>query len=790
MSQNPSMRRYVLCAALLCGVSLAAGTGTRSYEADILRTTYGIPHIRAADYGSLGFGEGYAQAEDHYCTIADQAIRLRGERSLYFGAGQENSNLHSDITMRALDLRGRAADFVRSQPPELRDLMTGYVAGLNRYYELTGRDHVGGWCRGADWVGPVTLEDLGAYWQSILLVTGSFAPQIATAEPPGPGRSEPRAAIEWPLPVLASNGWGLGRDSSAAGRGMLVANPHYPWEGASRFWEMQLEIPGTLRVYGVGLIGIPVVAIGFNQDVAWTHTVSAGKRFTLYTLELVPGQPTSYRYGTEERAMQPKRVSVEVRQPDGSRRTVTRTVWFTHYGPVVNVPGLGWTAQRAVAIRDANWENHGTYAQWLDMDRARSMMDLQAAHARNQALPWVNTIATSREGTAWYTDSSSTPDLSAEALAVWQGRVKTDPVTAMMYAAGVVLLDGSDPRFEWRNDPTGAIPGVVPFARTPQLERTDFVFNANDSFWLANPRALFTAAFSPLHGEARTPRSLRTRNNALTLARQSPGQPAGADRKFTLDELGDALLSNRSLTAELLKDPLVERCSASSTVPDGVNAPDLLRACAILRAWNGRYDVDSRGAVLFREWLAQYAPTDLRNEGVLFAEPFDPADPVNTPRGLAAGNAALRNLANAVRVLNARKLALDVPLGELQFADRHGRRIPIHGGYGDEGLMNVVGYAPNTTTLEPGNPPQPVAGSRTLTDQGYPVNRGTSFLMALEFTASGPHAKAVLAFGESGDYQSSHYVDQTWLFSKKEWRPILFTAEDMSAHIERRYRVR
>ena len=37
------------------------------YSVDIRWTSYGIPHILAEDYGSLGYGMGYAFAKDHYC---------------------------------------------------------------------------------------------------------------------------------------------------------------------------------------------------------------------------------------------------------------------------------------------------------------------------------------------------------------------------------------------------------------------------------------------------------------------------------------------------------------------------------------------------------------------------------------------------------------------------------------------------------------------------------------------------------------------------------------------------
>src|SRR6185436_2860388 len=87
-----------------------------SYEAHIRRTSYGIPHIEAKDMGSLGFGDGYAQAEDHLCSIADQVVKVRGERSRYFGAGRSDEHLNNDVAMKALNLVEDAGRDLAAQP--------------------------------------------------------------------------------------------------------------------------------------------------------------------------------------------------------------------------------------------------------------------------------------------------------------------------------------------------------------------------------------------------------------------------------------------------------------------------------------------------------------------------------------------------------------------------------------------------------------------------------------------------------------------------------------------------
>ena len=780
-----------LCGIAMAGASLMNGTASQSkprYSAEIRRSSHGIPHITAKDMGSLGFGEGYAFAQDHLCSLADQVVRARGERARYFGLGANNRHLNSDIAFRSLGIYEQARSMMQSMPKEQREMIEGYVAGYNQYLSEVGSNGVAGWCRGKEWVFPITAEDLIAYNQSIVVTSVNFADMIATATPP---KNETARVERVSIPDFeqASNGWAIGSERSASGRGMLLANPHYPWVGANRFWEKHLVIPGQLDVYGVGLLGMPGVAIGFNRAVAWTHTVSAGKRFTLYTLDLAPGNPTRYVYDGKEREMTSKVISVDVRQEDGAIKRVERRVFFSHYGPILNLPGFGWTAKRAVTIRDANANNVSSRSQWLAMNRARSLEEFKQAHAEYNAMPWVNTIAVSADGRAWYADTSATPNLKPAAITGWIKRRESDPLTRTAWDRGLVLLDGSDSLYEWADDPTTR-PGVIPYSRMPQLERKDFVFNSNDSFWLANPRQLLTG-FSPLQGAEGTARSLRTRMNALLLDDTRPDGPAGKDGKFTLDELAAAALSNRSLSAELARGELVKRCQATPSVTLDGQSVDLRQACRILAAWDGRYEVNSVGAVLWREFITQYDSAELQRDGALFQHPFNPADPVGTPHTLAPDKAgephSLLKLARAAQLLAQAGVALDTPLGKVQFSDRNGGRIPIHGGEGTyEGITNFVNYAPNATTLEPAPAYERVKGSRFLTKEGYPVNRGSSFVMALEYTAQGPRAQAFLTYSQSGDPASPLYYDQTELFSAKKWRRILTPAHRDANRLEHR----
>ena len=765
------------------------------YEATIRRTSFGVAHILADDWGDLGFGEGYAFASDHACDLADQVIRARGKRAKFFGPGKNNRHLETDAAVKALMIYERAEAELETEDNRIREWLEGYAAGYNQYLVETGHNKLKGWCAGADWLGEIRAVDLAAYQRLIIEGLSSLHSAIALAKPPltqgkkvrepGAGPSSFRAPLIREKEVgLGSNGWAIGRDRSASGGGMLVANPHYPWRGSNRYWEKHLTIPGELDVYGVQLVGVPGVAVGFNRYVGWTHTVSAGERFTFYLLKLVPGDPTRYHYDGEERSMEARTVQMSVRQEDGTLTVVERTIWFSHYGPIVSMSGFEWSEDLALTVRDSNFANTESRALWLKLAMATSMEAVKQAHADHGGFPWINTIAASADGRAWYADSAATPNLTREALSLWLSRRESDESTKIMWDRGLVLLDGSDSRFEWQMADGQGSRGVVPFRELPQIERRDYVFNANDSHWVPHATARLEG-YSPLTGSERSSLSLRSRMNATVLGDLSASGPSGSDGRFTRNELARAILSNRGLTEELLRKQLVARCEDHSTVTVGLDSVNLVGACQVLAAWSGRVDLESRGAVLWRETMGQFGRAALRQAGPLFAEPFDESNPIETPRGLASGNGVLVRLGQAVRLLEGEGIALDVSLGELQHTMKGKRRVSIHGGQGEyEGVLNYVRLVPNTTTLESEILPSLIPGSRFLTTAGYPITNGTSFIMVLEYTDRGPEADAMLTYSQSGDFSSPHFLDQTDRFSVKKWRAVRFERDDILADPE------
>jgi acyl-homoserine-lactone acylase len=789
----------VSCSSLPADV--ASADGPVAYRASVSRSADGIPHITADNWGSLGYGDGYAQASDNLCTMAEAFVTYRGERSRYFGEGTLSdgstlgrpSNLDADFFFRLVDNDAVVARYRDSQTPALRALVRGFASGYDRYVgEIrAGRapgSHLA--CRTSPWVTPITEADIYRRLYAANLAGGMtrFIASIANARPftehaapPANGNvvTSPHAAVSGAqlanrLAVgghvgIGSNGLAFGADGSQTDQPVLLGNPHWFWSGPDRFYEARLTVPGQLDVSGASFLGVPVVMIGFNKDIAWTHTVSSARRFGIFELSLEPGQPTTYRYEGKPEAMTAVPLSVAVRQADGSLKTVERTLYRTRFGPVVNLshfsPTLGWSATKAYAIADVNATNFRVFENFFEWGKAQSLDQFIATQKRFTAMPWVNTLAIGRnDPRVWYADIGAVPnvpDALADRCTTATGKL------ADRLVPGVPFLDGSRAACAWADSPGAAQPGAFAADAMPSLLRRDFVGNMNNSYWLANPHDPI-ARHPRIFGQWGAGLSLRARfgywfaEHRIAGTDGYPGARASDAivRRFALD--------SRVMSAELFKKPLLDAActSASASVslplPSAVvagksAAPQTVKideACRVLRDWHDTGAADDRGAVL---WDAVWAALGKIDPASLYTVPFDASDPLNTPRGLRADPPTLsRALATAIATMEAQGQRLDLARGDVLGIDAGGDRIPLFGG------CEASGYFTSACTDDE-RPNHPTAVADLF---------GNTYLQVVTFSSSGAQGYTMLAPSESDDPASPYHVTGTRRYAQKQWTAI------------------
>jgi acyl-homoserine-lactone acylase len=795
--------RAGLCAATLALLSTTAtaqsSDARAGYKAQVLRTSYGIPHVSATDWGSLGYGYGYAFAQDNVCVLARDVLVASGTQSRWFGPGATGGNFNADRVYKMVNSAARVDAAWSSLDRDTRELLTGYAAGYNRYLRDTPASALPAECRSQPWVQPITGRDSLRVLRKLLVRagTGNFIAGLVVAAPPvavGATDDEDAPAFRFAADLapeldvdldtlpdfsverFGSNAVALGSDYTR-GAGALLGNPHFPWFGIERFYPVHLTIPGRYDVMGASIYGFPLVNIGFNRDLAWSHTVSTARRFVLRQLALVAGRPTAYLYDGVAQEMTPEIVSVEVREADGTLSTRNHTFWMTRFGPVV-VPaaGAGWTATQAFALTDINLENIRAFVQYREMGQARNLEEFRAILDRHAGLPWVNTIAADRGGNAYYGDVGSMPNASnAKLLACIR------PGVAQALALGrVYALDGSTSACDLGTDADAPEPGIFGASNMPSLLRRDFAQNSNDSYWLANPAAPLEGYSQIIGTDERRPQNFRTRLGITQLRDRAAGIDGLPGSGFNRQWLQDVLYGNRHYSAEILLDDVLGLCATQDpnvTLP--VGTVNVTAACDVLARWDRRNLVDSVGTHVWTEFTRRTVPTNAGapptpgaglpalTSASFYRIPFDAADPVNTPSGIAVANPTvvsrvMGELAYTVKFFADNGIPLDRPWGAVQFDVRNGERIPIHGGSGVSGVYNAI--APGAIV--------PTAGFT-------PILAGSSWIQSVTFTPSGPEARAIATYSLSTDPANPHYADMTRLFSGYGWVALPFAERDI-----------
>jgi acyl-homoserine-lactone acylase len=775
-------------------------------QANIRWTDYGVPHVTADNLESMAFGVGYAYAQDNMCILADQIIKYNSERAKFLGPDRnpgtgDSEHLINDFGFLTVGIREKAEQNLASLSANSRALLSGYTQGYNQYLNDTGVANIDPSCANQPWVQEIDSLDLLTYSLGVALLPGAanFLGPMFIAAPPGenplPTPAAPIAgnSLDQALPFkmnpeitlpernpqeMGSNGWGLGSDKTENGMGMVLGNPHFPHTGNLRFWQFHTTIPGHLNVMGGSLMGLPgAVNIGFNENVAWTHTFSTAEHFVVYQLALDTSDSSNLTHSVDgqKRTIYKKEFSIDVAVAPGQTIKLKKNSYSTNYGPMIVVPGnFGWEdGGSAFAIKDANLPNYDIFDHWLAMNLSTNMTEFKQAFKDYDGVIFNNTMAASKEGEVFYIDDSTVPGLTSTAITA----LTTNPVLVQTKElAGFTVLPGFASAFDFN------LP--VPYESAPKYEGTDYVQNSNDSFWLTNLENPITDV-SPLYGKVGNEQSLRSR-----MAHKLLSDAAGSDARFNPMEVEEALLGNRNYLSEAILPELLSICQANreESVDIGSAIVDIAAGCDALAAWDSKMNIESVGAHVFREFAFQFA----RNPQ--WAVAYDVSDAVNTPRGLVDNNTTVEQLAVAIDKIQRAGIELDATLGEVQFVEKStangeasGERFPWGGAHNVEGGFNVFNSSTGNNGTEIPRHTYPMMDSSSILSaeaKGYHIAYGSSWMFIANFTEDGPVARGLLSYSQSHNPESEQSDDQTRLYSTQpQLRPLHFSEADIAANL-------
>ncbi len=494
------MKRWILIigTALACLVVAAAGGGYLWFQhvaerslpqiageiqmsgikepVEIIRDTYGVPHIFARNEPDLYFAFGYAMAQDRLWQMEFTRRLGQGRLSEIFGP----DFVKADRYFRTLT----AAGVNHEMPEAYAPLFRAFADGVNAYlkdhrdrlpveftllrYEPEPwhvDDYIAAvkvitWALSSGWnidltaaeilkkAGEERFADAFPHWPdqapAIIPSVSAIRSLLASAA------VNTGISIEGliPLPSAgASNNWVLAGEKTVSGKPMLANDTHLPLANPSFWWEVHLACP-TIDVSGFAVTGIPGVPIGQNRHVAWGITNVMVDDVDFYIEKINPENPRQYWYKDRWEDMTVKTETIRVKGKD----PVTVEILLTRHGPIVTDPKPG-SGENPISARWAFTEAVQPVQAGSLLLKAKNIQDVQEA-LRYWEVPGQNFVFADTEGNIGFWCCTTLPV-----------RQKGD---------GLLPMPGWTGEHEWS--------GYVPFDERPHLinPKAGFIATANN----------------------------------------------------------------------------------------------------------------------------------------------------------------------------------------------------------------------------------------------------------------------------------------------------------------------
>ncbi len=701
------------CAAIGCAPGVVGAQVSRAYpdRVEIRRTTNGVPHIAADDMGAFGYAMAWVQLEDYGARVALGVIRARGHMGRYYG----RDSLERDFDARLT--HARAAATYRQLQIETRQTYEGFAEGINDFV----RQHRGDfppWMP-TDFVG----VDIAALWMESPLPGGArtFAERSLRQRERARRDSLQREGE-------GSNAWAFAPSRTRSGRAILLRNPHLDWSAG--YYEAHVTVPGVMDFYGDFRIGNPALLVGgFNRHLGWATTNNNTDNEAYYALDVDSLRVDHYLLDGRSWPLERIEVVAEYRNGAGLSSEV-RTMWRTALGPVVDRAG------GKVVI--ARWPAEGEFRkteQFLRLMRARTLEEWKDA-MRLRAHTTSNLTYADNKGNIFY---------------VWNATVPRLPHASGGDSVAIPVRTSAE---VWQD--------MVPFDSLPQLLNPPggYLQQSNDPFHYTNLNAIIDSLRFPSNF-SRPASGFRT---------QLGTRLATQERKMSLEDVVRLKHSYRMLAGERFTDDLL--AAVQATAPSGT----VSEAVDVLSRWDRTTAPESRGGVLFETWYNRHLLGGDGMRGLPFAErarrifatPWSPAQPNDTPDGLADPARAAADFAWAVQDVTRRYGRADVAWGEVHRVRRGDVDVPVGGCTGALGCFRVLQFS------------EAADGKRV-------ARGGDGWVLAVEFTPV-PRAYSVLAYGQSSNPASPYHADQAAMFARGEMKRVAYAAEDVEKATVRRYR--
>lgn len=609
-------------------------------EVEIIRTAYGVPHIRAENLRSAGYALAWLQSEDYGPQTATRVLAASGRSAMVSGP----AGIESDFAVQRH--RSRAIETYHLLEQGTRDIYEGFAAGVNRYIEINPKEFPSNMSADFNGVDVATLDIVGPSSAKIRAFLARISPASVPTRPDSTDSSEGEEN-----PDDGSNAWAFAPSRTKSGKAILMRNPHLSWTAG--YYEAHLTVPGVIDFYGDFRIGGPFAVIGgFNRDLGWSTTNNRQDLDQIYTLDVDPKTADRYLFDGASLPLSRQMMTVTFRNGEGLS-TETREAWSTPLGPVIHR-----AHGKIYVIKTAKDGEFRAGEQFLKMMRSSSLAEWKEAMKMRARL----------------TSNFTYADRAGNIFFLWNAAL---PLLPHPPADDTVALPARRTLDVWTS--------YVPFEALPQFlnPRGGYVHNENSSPHFTNVRE--TINTSNAYPNFELP--------SLSLRSQLAIDLVGGDDKLSLDDVIRLKHSYRALLADRVKADLIAAVKTSNPTSE------VGSAISMLGKWNNTAAPESKGAVLFQLWWTHYSGIRPPERNILpddkrFSKVWNTADPMNTPRGLADNARAVESFLWAVAETTRRYGSWDVAWGDVHRVRRGKVDVPVGGCGNDLGCFRILSFAP------------------------------------------------------------------------------------------------
>ena len=275
------------------------------YMVTIYRDTWGVPHIFGEKDRDTAYGLGFAHAEDDFETIQNILLASRGRLAKFFGS----KAAPNDYMVKLLGIWDIVNSNYSTLPNDIVEICEGYADGINHYIDLNPKKAVKG-------IHPITGKDIIAgfiHRMPLMFGLDKTLGKLASNKKINNQTSTVSALNSFDQKVLGSNVVAVSPSRSEDNYTRLLINSHQPWTGPVAWYEAHLNSNEGWNMVGGLFPGSPVIFVGHNEHIGWSHTVNSPDLIDVYELEMNPENTNQYFIDGKKEELEISEAAIEVK---------------------------------------------------------------------------------------------------------------------------------------------------------------------------------------------------------------------------------------------------------------------------------------------------------------------------------------------------------------------------------------------------------------------------------------------------------------------------------------------